>query len=164
MTLTQQWRYPNLLETAFTYYFLRKVSWVIGKSFLAVSIFVLIDPSRLRNLFTRKLSTFKTPVNNLNNVNGIHVIIFMPAFPLRRVTRATALGGLEIPHGQQQFQIVLLGPHQDETKQGLRWPTTSGPLSRGFSQQGLLRQSYVGILDTWPNQRSCWYTKSRSAE
>jgi len=40
------WRWRNnggtrtLLETAFTCYFLRKVSWVIGKSFLAVFTFV----------------------------------------------------------------------------------------------------------------------------
>jgi len=29
--------------------------------------------------------------------------------------------------------------------------TTSGLLSRGFRQQGLPHQSFVGILDTWPN-------------
>jgi len=46
--------------------------------------------------------------------------IFMPAFPLGRVEAATALGGRRIPHGQQQFQIVRLTPHQDETKQGRR--------------------------------------------
>ena len=40
-------------ESNFTSYFLRKVSWIIGKSFLAVSLFVLINSSRLRNLFTR---------------------------------------------------------------------------------------------------------------
>jgi len=40
------WRWRNddggwtLLETAFTSYFLRNVSWVIGKSFLTVSTFV----------------------------------------------------------------------------------------------------------------------------
>ena len=46
--------------------------------------------------------------------------IFMPAFPLGRVAMAAALGGLGIPHGQQQFQIVLPAPRQDETKQGRR--------------------------------------------
>jgi len=40
-------------ELNFTPYFLRKVSRIIGKSFLAVSTFVLINSSRLRNLFTR---------------------------------------------------------------------------------------------------------------
>jgi len=38
----------------------------------------------------------------------------MPDFPLGRVARATSTGEL----GQQQFQIVLLAPHQNETKQG----------------------------------------------
>jgi len=32
----------------------------------------------------------------------------MPAFPLGRAAGAAALVGLGIPHGQQQFQIVLL--------------------------------------------------------
>ena len=41
----------------------------------------------------------------------------MPAFPLRRVVGAAALGGPEIPHDQQQSQIVLLAPHQAGTKQ-----------------------------------------------
>jgi len=45
--------------------------------------------------------------------------IFMLAFRLGRVTGAPALG-LKIPHGQQQFQIVLLAPHQYETKKGRR--------------------------------------------
>ena len=42
--------------------------------------------------------------------------IFKPAFRLGRVVGSTALGGLGIPHGQQQFQIVLLTPQQDGTK------------------------------------------------
>jgi len=48
--------------------------------------------------------------------------IFMPGFPLVRValTRATALAELGIPHGQQQFQIVLMAPHQNGTNQGRR--------------------------------------------
>ena len=33
---------------------------------------------------------------------------------------ATSIRGLEKPHDQQQFQIVLLAPHKDGTKQG-RW-------------------------------------------
>jgi len=44
----------------------------------------------------------------------------MLAFRLGEVAGATALGGLGIPHSQQQFQVVLLDPHQDETKQGRR--------------------------------------------
>jgi len=46
--------------------------------------------------------------------------IFTLAFRLGRVAGATALGGRGRPHGEQQFQIVLLAPHQDETKQGRR--------------------------------------------
>jgi len=34
-------------------------------------------------------------------------------------SRQTALE-LEIPHGQQQFQVILLASHQDGTKQGRR--------------------------------------------
>jgi len=45
--------------------------------------------------------------------------IFMPAFLIGRVAGATALG-LGIPRDQQQFQIVLLAPHQDWTKEGRR--------------------------------------------
>jgi len=56
-----------------------------------------------------------------------------------------------IPHGQQQFQILLLAAQQDGTKQGQRcvviptrpW-TISGPLSCVFSQQNLHYQSFVG--------------------
>ena len=48
----------------------------------------------------------------------IHPFIFMPAFPLGRVTRATSPGGLKIRHSQQWFQVILLAPHQDGTKQG----------------------------------------------
>ena len=43
ISLTQQCQYLNLLETAFSFYFLRKVSWIIGKWFLAVSAVLLIS-------------------------------------------------------------------------------------------------------------------------
>ena len=43
-------------ELKFTFYFLRKVSLIIGKSFLAVSTSVLINFSRLRNLFVHSLA------------------------------------------------------------------------------------------------------------
>jgi len=39
---------------------------------------------------------------------------------LGRVTGAADPGGLEIPHCQQQFQVILLAPHQDGTKQRRR--------------------------------------------
>jgi len=44
----------------------------------------------------------------------------MPDFPLGRVAGATSTGELGIPYVQQQFQTVLLAPHQDGTKQGRR--------------------------------------------
>jgi len=43
---------PELLETAFTSYFLRKASWITDRSFPAISTFLVILSSRLRNLFT----------------------------------------------------------------------------------------------------------------
>ena len=46
--------------------------------------------------------------------------IFLPTFPLGRVEEAAALWGLEIPHEQQQSQIVLLAQHQDGTQQSRR--------------------------------------------
>jgi len=75
--------------------------------------------------------------------------------------------------------IVLLAPHQDETKQGKRFNHATwllvgpGPLSRGCNQQDLHRQSFLGhfgrvgvasrtcvanlswdILVTWPKHCS----------
>ena len=50
----------------------------------------------------------------------IHLLSIVTAFLFARVAREAALGGHEIPHGQQQSQIVLLAPHQDGTKQGQR--------------------------------------------
>jgi len=52
---------------------------------------------------------------------GPRIFIFVPAFPLGRVAGPAAIAGLKIPHSQQQSQIVLLAPHQDETKQGWRY-------------------------------------------
>jgi len=49
----------------------------------------------------------------------IHLLIFVPTFPFSRVAGAAA-PGLEIPHVQQQSQIVLLAPHQDGTKKSQR--------------------------------------------
>jgi len=46
--------------------------------------------------------SFET-LNILNVEVNIHSFNFRPAFLLGRVTKAAAPGGLEIPHGQQQF-------------------------------------------------------------
>jgi len=69
MTLTQQWRCLNpILETAFTSCFLRKVSWVIGKSFQAV-------PTFFQKEVVHSLAVhFQTPLTKLNNV-GYTLII-----------------------------------------------------------------------------------------
>ena len=52
----------------------------------------------------------------------------MPAFPLGMVVEAVALGGLRIPHDQQQSHIVQLAPHQDWTKEGRRCSPCTWPL------------------------------------
>ena len=58
----------SLLETDITSYFPRKISWVIGKLFLAVSTFVKeIDHSLAEH--------FLKPVNILNNVNANYLKI-----------------------------------------------------------------------------------------
>ena len=62
---------------------------------------------------------------------------FTAAFPLRRVARSVALGGLEIRHAQQQSQIVLLTAHRDGTKQCRRFTHAAWSLS---TSEGLSRE------------------------
>jgi len=63
---------------------------------------------------------------------------------------AAALGGLGIPHGLQQSQVILLAPHEEGPSKvgGVVTPpgpwTTSGLLCCRFSQQDVPRQSFVG--------------------
>jgi len=48
-----------------------------------------------------------------------HVLLpwqYMEIIFIGRVARAAALGGLGIPHGQQQFKIILMAPHQDGSR------------------------------------------------
>jgi len=65
------WRWCNnggtwtLLEAVFTSYFLQKVSWIIGKSFLAAVSSMLIQ-KELINLIAEHL---QTPVNKVSNLN-----------------------------------------------------------------------------------------------
>ena len=59
-------------------------------------------------------------MNKLNKENVIHFIHFHARFSSREGRWAAVVGGLGIPDGQQQFQIVLLAPQQDGTKQGRR--------------------------------------------
>ena len=49
-----------------------------------------------------------------------HSLIFIPAFTLRIAAGQQPYGELKIPHGQEQFQMVLLARNQDGTKQGRR--------------------------------------------
>ena len=56
----------------------------------------------------------------------IFPFIFIPSFRTRKVT-VTAAVGLEVPHSQHQFLIVLMAPHQDRTKQGQRCSHTTWP-------------------------------------
>jgi len=46
--------------------------------------------------------------------------IFHARFSSRGGGGSVALGGLPMPNGQQQFQMVLLALHHDEAKQGRR--------------------------------------------
>ena len=123
-----------------------------------------------KELFHSIAKHFSTSVNKLNIVNGIHFIHFHAVFPLGRVARTTALGGLGISHGQEQFQLVLLAPHQDGTKQGHRcshstWSlTTSGLLSCEFSQQDVPHQLFVGhsahtveLTQMWSLNSEKWF-------
>ena len=83
----------------------------------------------------------------------IHLLIFVPSFPLGRVAGAEALGGPGIPHDQQQSQIVLLATHQDGIKQGRRCtvvtpvPSPRGALV-GLAPPKKLQAPQIEILNT----------------
>jgi len=49
---------------------------------------------------------FEELVLQLSSAAGTFSFSFMPAFPLESVAGTATLGGHEIPHGQQQSQIV----------------------------------------------------------
>jgi len=71
----------------------------------------------------------------------------MPVFPPWRVVGAATVGALGTPHNQQQSLIVLLAPHQGKVGEVVTPPrpwTTFGALCRGFNQQDLPCQSFVG--------------------
>jgi len=81
----------------------------------------------------------------------IHAFIhFHIVFPLENVAWAATLGEFEIPLGQQQFQMVLLASHQDESNLGRRcnhstWPS-GRPLDRLFTgvQQDMPQLFFLG--------------------
>jgi len=60
----------------------------------------------------------------------------MPALLLDRVEGAAALGRLETPHGQQQFQIIPLAPHEDGTKEDQRCSQANSSLDDHWTEQG----------------------------
>jgi len=91
------------------------VSWIIAKSFSAVSTHVIIKSSCLWNLFTCQMGTFKHRWINKRKCHSFSCLLFL----IGRVAGPTALR-LGIPRDQQYFQIVLLAPHQDRTKEGRR--------------------------------------------
>jgi len=49
---------------------------------------------------------------HLQQRNFLHSFSYRP-LPLGRVAGTAVLGGIEMPHGQQQSQKVLLAPHQE---------------------------------------------------
>jgi len=89
----------------------------------------------------------------------IHLLIFVPTFPLGRVAGAAALGRPEMSHDQQKSQIVLLAPHQDGTKQGGRCSRATWSLDKLWTTFPWVTVAWRtkfailswGILDTWPN-------------
>ena len=91
---------------------------------------------------------------------NIHSFIFVPVFCLGRVPGAAAPRRLELFHRQQRSQIVLrlswlhtkTGQSNVGDATNPTGPSTSGPLSRGYSQQDLHRKSFVTFLVKWPNQ------------
>jgi len=85
-----------------------------------------LHPNMLNYLNTTCVFGKQTKDNFINRkvqCRPTHSFIYSFSCPLflwesRGVSRT--LGGPEIPHDQQQFQIVLLAPHQDGTKQSRR--------------------------------------------
>ena len=74
----------------------------------------------------------------------------MPTFPLRRVTGGATIRGHKIPRGQQQYQIVLLLPHQDGTNEVRKCSHSTWPLDNFWTaflwvySAGLAFQSFQG--------------------
>ena len=75
-----------------------------------------------------------------SHISFLRKIYFKSRLPPGRAVVAASLAGLDIFHGFQQLQIVLLAPHLT-TPLGL-W-LTSGPLSLACSQKELPRQHFL---------------------
>lgn len=86
--------------------------------------------------------------------------IYSFIFPLTRVARA-ALVEREIPHGQQQAQIIMLALHQNCTKQSRRCNHAAWSLVDIRSAFPLVQPAErfwpifrLPLLVTWPNHHS----------
>jgi len=85
---------------------------------------------------------------------GMNVFIFIPAYPLERIVGTAALGDCQIPCGFKQFQVVLLGTHEEGTKEGRRCNHDTWYVDELWASGTCLANSSWDILDTWPNQPS----------
>jgi len=92
----------------------------------------------------------------------------MPAVRLGRVAMATALGGLEIPHSTAiSSSFTGFTPRRDQARleMQLLHLVLGRPLGR-FPVNLASRICFTclswGILDTWPNSRSCDLSIRRS--
>jgi len=97
-------------------------------------------------------------INRRENIFIYYSFIFMVAFPPGRIAGAPDPEGLGIPHGQQQFQVILLTPHYDRTNQGRTCGHSTwflDDLLAAFPwvwQQTCYVSLLWGILDTRPNR------------
>jgi len=70
------------------------------------------------------------------------------------VVGTAALAGIDLPHGQQHFQIFLPAPYKTGPSKAADVVDSTGYLDNlghftcGFNQHVLRRQSFVVILDT----------------
>ena len=145
---------------AFVYYFLRKVSWIIGESFLAVSTLVSIDSSRLG---TCSLSSenFWTPVNKPDNVNVIYFIHFHAHFSSKEGREGNRPRMTWNTSRSTTISDSSAGPtprqnHARSEMQSLHL-VVGRPLDRfpvGLASRTCLASLSLGILDKWPNPRN----------
>ena len=132
---------------------MRKVSWIIGKSFLAISTFVLINSSHLRNLFNRLLSTFKH--RWITNVNVMHFIYFHACFSSKE-----CCGGRV-----HDFSVwpILSEPFRSESFRSQDVSVLVVPVSRHFGQamkscRNLIQYVHF-LMQAYLNQRKVLFKK-----
>ena len=136
-------------ELKFTTYFLRKASWILGKSFLAVSTFVITNSSSLRNYAHSLASWALFNAGKETNVNVIHFIHFHARF-----SSSEGCGGNIYRRTWNTSRSTAISdsfggstPRRDQARsemQSLHLGLGRHLVSREFSQQGLPHQSSVG--------------------